>query len=94
MQVRVRQVPSLLGGLAVVLAASVVVAVIVEWGAEQLTWTGRLWLGSGGTAVVALLLGLVVDRRGASIPLALTALLLLGAIAVLFLWLGAWQGTG
>ena len=82
MQVRARQVPSFLAGLALVLSASVVVAIIIEWRGEapDLRWSVWLWVSACVAAVVALLVGLVVDRRGSSIPLAVFALLMLLAI--------------
>jgi hypothetical protein len=76
--------------LALVLAASVVVALITEcWGSypPDLRWSPWLWVSACVAAVVALLVGLVVDRRGFSIPLALFALLMLLAIVgVFYLW--------
>jgi hypothetical protein len=91
MQVRARRVPSFLAGLALVLAASVVPALITEcWGRPypgDLRWSLWLWVSACAVAVVALLVGLVVDRRGFSIRLARWALLLLLAIIGLFyLW--------
>jgi len=88
MQVRARQVPSFLAGLALVLAASVVVAVVIEWqpGGPPMWWSFWLWVSGCAAAVVALLVGLVVDRRGFSSALALWALLMLLVIGgVVFL---------
>ena len=87
MQVRACHVPLFLAGLALVLAASVVVAVIIEWRRSRnagLWWSFWLWVTAFAAAVVALLVGLVVDRRGYSIPLALWALLMLLAIVGVF----------
>ena len=83
MQVRARRVPSFLAGLALVLTASVVPALIIECRGPyppDLRWSPWLWVSAFAAAVVALLVGLVVDRRGSSIPLALFALLMLLAI--------------
>ena len=53
----------------------------------DLRWSPWLWISAFAAAVVALLVGLVVDRRGSSIALALWALLLLLVIVGLFyLW--------
>jgi hypothetical protein len=87
MQVRARHVPSFLAKLALVLAASVVVAVIIEWEpGVPLWWSFWLWVSACVAAVAALLVGLGVDRRGSSIPRALLVLLMLLAIGgVVFL---------
>lgn len=73
----------MLARFAFVLAASVVVAVIIEWqpGGPPMWWSFWLWVSGCVAAVVALLVGLVVDRRGLSTPLALLALLTLLVIA-------------
>jgi hypothetical protein len=79
-QVRARHIPTFLGGLAVLCAAGSVAALFLEAGSgivETFTWSWPLWLSAGVAAVAALLLGLVFDRHGASIPLALIALLVL-----------------
>jgi hypothetical protein len=80
MQVRVRHTPSVLGLLAVGCAAGSVMALFIEAGSgivDTFTWSAPLWFSAGLAAVAALLLGLVVDRRGASIPLALLASLVM-----------------
>ena len=67
-----------------------VVALIIECRGPyppDLRWSPWLWVSAFAAAVVALLVGLVVDRRGFSIPLALWALLLLLLIVGFFyLW--------
>ena len=94
MHVRARHLPSFLGGLAVGLAAGVVVAALIEWRvqAEDLTWSLWLWISGCVVALVALLVGLIVDRRGFSVPLALFALLMLGGLVGVFFFL-AWRGS-
>jgi hypothetical protein len=66
--------------LAVGLAAGSVAALFVEGASgivDTFTWSAPLWFSAGAAALAALLLGLVFDRRGASIPLALLAVLVM-----------------
>ena len=80
MRARARHIPAFLGLLAVGCAAGSTAALFVEAGSgivDAFTWSAPLWFGAGVAALAALLLGLVFDRRGASIPLALVALLVM-----------------
>ena len=92
MRARVRHMSALLGGLlgglAVALAASALVAFGIEWQQEDAggQWAGGLWISGGVAALVALLVGLVGDRRGFALPLGGFALLIL-ATPVLFLFM-------
>ena len=80
MRARAGHVPAVLGLLAVGCAAGSVAALFLEAGSgvvDTFTWSVPLWFSAGVAALAALLLGLVVDRRGASIPLALLAVLVM-----------------
>jgi len=90
MRARARNVPALLGLLAVGCAAGSVAALFVEAATgivDSFTWSAPLWFSAGVAALAALLLGGVFDRRGASIPLALLALLVM-FFASAFVWYG------
>ena len=80
MPVRARHIPAFLGGLAVLCAAASVATFFPRSRQRHRRDVHRswpLWLSAGVAAVAALLLGLVFDRHGVSVPLALIALLVL-----------------
>jgi ABC-type Fe3+-siderophore transport system permease subunit len=96
-QLRARYVPRLLGVLAVAIEVvgfaaflasfSFIAVEVSDW-----SWLWLPWAAGAVAALVALILGLVFDRRGMTLPLALLALLLaampMGALVYLLSWEG------